>query len=286
MYNLVLFKKAPVRHSVGANPRRTTISQGHYKKVIGLGKGDGDGAFFITTNYINTSLLLISMVDIRITYETLFDLLRREKNREELQRLDKDFYEQVLAYLKEKKEALTKKGDELFVSAEREKLKIQFQNIRRIIKELYERREKKIINMAMSKARTGSDVIDTSNLLPSEKKFFEEQEGLLTKYKGSVLDAIIHLKEFNNGKKEEEKENAPPEGSKEGIRKEPEIKEKETTVAADAINIRKIKIIASLPEFVGLEGEVIGPFSKGDVVELEPQIAELLIKKGNAQASE
>ena len=226
------------------------------------------------------------MVDIRITYETLFDLLRREKNREELQRLDKDFYEQVLAYLKEKKEALSKKGDELFVSAEREKLKIQFQNIRRIIKELYERREKKIINMAMSKARTGSDVIDTSNLLPSEKKFFEEQVDLLTKYKDSVLDAILHLKEFNNGKKEEEKKQIPPEGSKEEIRKEPEVKEKETTAVADATNIKKIKITASLPEFVGLQGEVIGPFNEGDVVELEPTIAELLIKKGSAQASE
>ena len=226
------------------------------------------------------------MVDIRITYETLFDLLRREKNREELQHLDKDFYEQVLAYLKEKKEALSKKGDELFVSAEREKMKIQFQNIRRIIKELYERREKKIINMAMSKARTGSDVIDTSNLLLSEKNFFDEQVILLTKYKDSVLDAIIHLKEFNNGKKEEEKEQAPPEGSKEETRKEPKIKEKETVAVADATNIKKIKITASLPEFVGLQGEVIGPFNEGDVVELEPTIAELLIKKGNAQAAE
>jgi DNA replication initiation complex subunit (GINS family) len=97
------------------------------------------------------------MVDIRINYETLFDLLRREKNREELQSLDKDFYEQVLAYLREKKDSLSKKEDELFVSAEREKLKIQFQNIRRIIKELYEKREKKIINMATSRARTGSE---------------------------------------------------------------------------------------------------------------------------------
>ena len=84
------------------------------------------------------------MVDIRINYETLFDLLRREKNREELQPLDKDFYEQVLAYLKEKKDSLSKKDDELFASAEKEKLKIQFQNIRRIIKELYEKREKKV----------------------------------------------------------------------------------------------------------------------------------------------
>lgn len=163
------------------------------------------------------------MVDIRITYETLFDLLRREKNREELQRLDKDFYEQVLAYLKEKKEAITKKGDELFASAEREKLKIQFQNIRRIIKELYERREKKIINIAMSKARTGSDVIDTSSLLPSEKEFFEEQVALFEKYKKRILDAILELRQLDEeaGIRLQDKIDAESEKNKLELRKEP-----------------------------------------------------------------
>ena len=249
-----------------------------------------------TANYINTQFLLLSMVDIRITYETLFDLLRREKNREELQTLDKDFYEQVLAYLKEKRDALSKKGDELFVSAEREKLKIQFQNIRRIVKELYERREKKIINMAVSRARTGSDVIDTSALLPSEKEFFQEQVDLLTKYKDSVLVSILHLKEFGNGVKEavkekpievaveEEAEEASPQEKEEEKQETQEQEKKEEPVVTN--EIKKIKIIASIPEFVGLQGEVIGPFDEGDEVELEPAIASILVKKGTAEPAD
>src|SRR4030042_5561573 len=218
------------------------------------------------------------MVDIRINYETLFDLLRREKNREELQSLDKDFYEQVLAYLKEKKEALAKKGDELFASAEREKLKIQFQNIRRIIKELYERREKKIINMAMSKARTGSDVIDTSALLPSEKDFFDDQVSLFLKYKEAMLDRIINLKEFENNKAEEDK--GPPLGQEKINEKEKkeeskkkdkqEIKKTETeqnSEAAGAPEKKKILITDSMPSFMGIHGEVLGPFEEGEEVE-------------------
>lgn len=245
--------------------------------------------FFITINYINPQFFLITMVDIRITYETLFDLLRREKNREELQKLDKDFYDQVLAYLKEKKHALTKKGDELFVSAEREKLKIQFQNIRRIVKELYERREKKIINMAVNRARTGSDVIDTSHLLPSEKAFFTEQVNLLTKYKDSVLDSIIHLKEFNGNNKEkaeevkdeaQEEEQKQDESDKEVV--EEETKPSETEEVTN--ELKKIKITTSLPEFVGSQGEVLGPFEEGDEIELEPAIADILLKKGSAEA--
>ncbi len=245
------------------------------------------------------------MVDIRITYETLFDLLRREKNREELQRLDKDFYEQVLAYLKEKRDALSKKGDELFVSAEREKLKIQFQNIRRIVKELYERREKKIINMAVNRARTGSDVIDTSNLLPSEKDFFDEQVKLLSKYKDKVLDSILHLKEFSNGRKEEkpieaavEEEREEEKEEREEVRevrgedkeeKEEEEKKKDLKPSGgDEVtnDTKKVKITVSIPEFVGLEGEVIGPFNEGDEIELEPAIANILVKKGSAELAE
>jgi DNA replication initiation complex subunit (GINS family) len=253
------------------------------------------------------------MVDIRINYETLFDLLRREKNREELQALDKDFYEQVLAYLNEKKNSLSKKEDELFASAEKEKLKIQFQNIRRLIKELYEKREKKIINMAMGRARTGSDVIDTSALLPSEKEFFSDQVSLFVQYKDKVLDRILNLKEFDNSKAEENKKEGPPLGQekvseaekKQEIKKETKYeeskKEKEIS-AADAPETskqklavpekqsfserKKVLITDSLPRFVGRDGEILGPFNEGEEVELDSQIADILMKKGKAEATE
>jgi len=241
------------------------------------------------------------MVDIRITYETLFDLLRREKNREELQSLDNDFYEQVLAYLKEKKEALSRKGDELFVSAEREKLKIQFQNIRRIIKELYERREKKIINMALTRVRTGSDVIDTSALLPSEKEFFDEQVALFTRYREEVLNSILHLQGFNNRKEIKtgggEKGETKPrleaeEKEKDDVKKEEPVmrggveEEKEVLEDADVSKKKRIRVISAIPEFVGLKGETIGPFNKGDVVELDEALADVLIRKGGAEPAE
>jgi DNA replication initiation complex subunit (GINS family) len=239
------------------------------------------------------------MVDIRINYETLFDLLRREKNREELQSLDKDFYEQVLAYLKEKKESLSKKDDELFASAEREKLKIQFQNIRRLIKELYERREKKIISMAMSKARTGSDVIDTSPLLPSEKDFFDDQVRLFVQYKDKVLDRILNLKEFDNSKTEEDKKEGSPLGQENKTGTEQKDELKNNLVAAGAAETskqklavpekscfsekKKILITDSMPRFMGLKGEVLGPFNEGDKAELDAQIADILVKKGKAE---
>jgi len=243
------------------------------------------------------------MVDIRINYETLFDLLRREKNREELQALDKDFYEQVLAYLKEKKDSLNRKDDELFASAEKEKLKIQFQNIRRIIKELYERREKKILTMAMSRARTGSDVIDTSALLPSERDFFNEQVLLFLKYKEAVLDRILNLKEADAVKPEEAKEKTEAEikpnprqeeepGVREEVKREVEEKAEEEdnlpeqepqATFTTAPEKKRIIIRDPMPRFMGRNNEVLGPFNEGEEVELDPFIADLLVKKGKAE---
>lgn len=228
------------------------------------------------------------MVDIRINYETLFDLLRREKNREELQSLDKDFYEQVLAYLKEKKDSLSKKDDELFASAEKEKLKIQFQNIRRIIKELYERREKKVINMAMSRARTGSDVIDTSNLLPSEKEYFDDQVRLFVQYKDKVLDRILNVKEFDN-RVEEEKANKESEvraDVKKEINAEEEKETTNTFVPSGGTDKKKVLILDSMPKFMGLNNEVLGPYNEGEEVELDTQIADILVKGGKAEATQ
>jgi len=261
------------------------------------------------------------MVEIRITYETLFDLLRREKNREELQKLDDDFYDQVISYLREKQELISKKDERLFLSADKEKLKIQFQNIRRIVKELYEKREKKIIHMAVVKARTGSDVIDTTALLPTEREFFEEQVMIIQKYKESLLDCVLAVREIDiktpytankiaakaKVTAASDAEEAAYDDSAEGMAPaqtgglvhHSSEAEKESAVVdtgedshfavqkapegADENGLRKVKFKVSLPEFMGRGGEVLGPFREGEIAELDGTIADLLVRKGRAE---
>jgi DNA replication initiation complex subunit (GINS family) len=232
------------------------------------------------------------MVEIKITYETLFDLLRREKNREELQGLDGDFYEQVHAYLKEKEQLLSGKEDTSYFSNEKEKLKVQFQNIRRLVKELYERREKKIINIALIKARTGSDVIDTSTLLPCELEFFGDLVGIFSNYKGEIVDKIINLREFNgivkngNGQVQALRQRLTAVSDEEvsyassNSEQNPEVHFKEEKPAS-----KKVKILEYLPKFMGLRGEILGPYEKDSVVDLDHQIADILLKKGRAELS-
>src|SRR3990167_7638088 len=107
-----------------------------------------------------------------ITYETLFDLLKREKDRVELQKLEPEFFANVLSYLREKRQFAQQQAqgsyDEV-MKAHRE-----IDNIRKLVKEFYDRREKKLIMLALDQSRTRSNLIDYSHMLNDERAFFEQ----------------------------------------------------------------------------------------------------------------
>lgn len=127
---------------------------------------------------------------INITYESLFDLFRNEKTREELQKLDKNFFKNVINYLQDKKAILDKPDDNMFVKAEKEKTEKQLQSIKRLIKDLYERREKKIISMALIKSRVDAHA-DASLLLEEEKLIFDRLVKLFNAFRDGVLNNIL-----------------------------------------------------------------------------------------------
>ncbi len=202
------------------------------------------------------------MVSINITYETLFDLLRREKNRNELQVLEPDFFEQVQNYLVDKKNSV--ESEKTTVSrAEKEKIRIQLKNAKKIIKELYEIREKKILQLASNKAKTESSLLNTNNLLETEKEFFKQSYDLIKKYK---QDFLMKIEEPESTKKEE--------GSVSSEKNDSDSSENE---------YEKIVLKANLPKFVGLDKKIYGPFNKGEETELPNKVANLLIEKGRAE---
>ena len=73
--------------------------------------------------------------DIIVTYETLFEVLRNEKTKEDLQKLHTTFFKDVVNYLNEKQSTIKEKNDQqsLFESDEKEKLLHQIANIKRIV---------------------------------------------------------------------------------------------------------------------------------------------------------
>ena len=204
--------------------------------------------------------------NIVITYETLFELLRNEKNRDELQKLSPNFLNEVSSYISEKQNSLNEK---LNMYSEEEKIKAErqiFHLKNSILRELYEKRERKIIAMALNKSRTNT-IIDTSLMLPFEKKMFDELVEIFTKNRSDFIKKIFEIKKTIV--KEEIQENEEDDD-------EDENNEKET-------NTKLIRFLTSVPKFMGKELEVYGPFEEEDVASLPEEIAELLIKKGRAE---
>ena len=215
---------------------------------------------------------LESSKEINITYETLFELLRREKNREELQKLDNTFFEDVVNYLKEKKAALDKPKDDLFAAEERRKADVQFENIKKILKEFYERREKKIISMALDMSRMSmgalnSEIIDTSAMLKEEKELFDCLVEILNDNRKGILYNILETTMPSIECKKEEKTE-----TKEEVSTGSELKKEESAQ-------KMIRFLHSVPKFVGKDLEEYGPFEKEDIANLPAEIADVLIAK-------
>ncbi|MFP4567490.1 MAG: hypothetical protein ACLFN8_00955 [Candidatus Woesearchaeota archaeon] len=235
------------------------------------------------------------MAEIKVTYETLFDLLRREKGRGDLQQLDAEFYEDVKEYIAEKKKSLqitTSRG-------EREKTNIQLKNVKKILRELYELREKKIISIASSKVKTQSNLIDTSKLLTSEKKLFEDACELFQKYKEEILENITNDEQTRNYYSDEKQEYTPEtktttenkhthekQEDKRSVNETQKNIEKQDMTKEQIINeneITNIKILNDLPRFLGVDKKIYGPYKKGDETQMPYGTAKLLLDKKRAQ---
>ena len=217
-------------------------------------------------------------MEINITYETLFELLRREKTREELQKLNMSFFSDVVNYLKEKNDALILPKNDIFAAEERRKAETQMENIRNILKEFYEKREKKIISMALDMSRMSmgalnSEIIDTSAMLKEEKELFDYLVDVLNNNRKGVLYNILEAK-MPDAKKKEAEEKKEEEKPEQEEQKE-ELKEENRQ--------KLIRFLLAVPKFVGTDLQEYGPFEKEDIANLPAKIADVLITKQRAE---
>ena len=235
--------------------------------------------------------------EVNITYETLFELLKREKDTTDLQKLEPNFFNNFVDYLNEKKKILGK-DDSLFSYDEKKKVEKQIDNAKRIIKEIYERREKKILNIALIKSRTKSNVIDTSSLLENEKRFFEGAVEVLDVFRKDVIDNIINGKQASEIMEKKEANETNNEGELLENQRCKKIKDFRHTENSENFpvfsaptvldkeepnNTRLGRFLNSVPKFVGKELEEYGPFAEEDIANLPVEIAEVLINKGKVE---
>jgi len=207
--------------------------------------------------------------EVVITYETLFELLSRERERTDLQKLEPTFFSDTIAYIKDKKKLLGAKKDSAFAAEEIKKTERQLENIYKIIKELYEKREKKIIGMALDKSRTKSNLIDMSALLKEEKVLFDALTSVLDTYRENILLSVLNEK--------------MPFMQIIGEKQQPKPQADFMSASELSRNTKLVRFLYQVPKFVGPELEEYGPFSEEDIANLPSEIADVLINKGKSE---
>lgn len=214
-----------------------------------------------------------------VTYDTLFEILRNEKTKDDIQKLHATFFQDVITYLNEKQNNISENKEQksLFESDEREKTIHQLGNIKRIIKDIYERRENKIIKMALNKSRFGGSIMDTSSLLEEEKTFYELMVSLLDSQRDSILNSLLSGK-LPEEKKIEVLQTSQP---KDFETADKLLQEK----AQEHLNIptKLIRFLAAVPQFIGADLREYGPYEEEDVAKLPLDIASILIEKERAE---
>ena len=208
-------------------------------------------------------------MELKITLERLYDINRNEKKSADLQVLDQNYLSDVQLYMKQKlAELQERKGsDNMFAMSGMDKMERELRSIQRTIREIYERREKKIIDMALNRSRTQSDIIDTSGMLQKETEFYQSVLGSLDQYRNEILRPIF-----------------TSESTFDRVEVEEIIEESETSqMPEDSEMGVTVKFLASIPQFIWKDLKEYGPFEEGDTAQLSVSIAEALVSKGRAE---
>lgn len=195
-----------------------------------------------------------------ITYEALYEIFRNEKSSSELQKLKDEFYGQTINYLNEKKaiiDSQQKKGD-IFSTSELQKTKKQLENIKKILTELHEIRERKIIDLALFSSRS-NDNLFSGNMTKEEVFLFNGAKEIFDSHRKDVLLNLLG-----------------------GIIPRVEGKTKELKTAIKETK-RLVRFIKTTPRFIAEDANIYGPFETEDIANIPEKSAELLVKNNKAK---
>jgi len=173
------------------------------------------------------------MADETITFELVRKIQREEQRLPKPTKLPENFYQNVNNYVQQKRKTAESMGDR--------KTGFEVKNIEMLIEDIFNRRERKILNGALIAVRTG---IPPENLAEEEKAFFDLVVNSIKDRRASVLSHVFE-----------------------------EAKEQE------AVSEAQVVFKEDIAEFVGSDLRKYGPYKKGDVVILPEDNVKILLEK-------
>jgi DNA replication initiation complex subunit (GINS family) len=189
-----------------------------------------------------------------LSYKILRHIQQNEQQSPTLTRIQHDFYTKLQSYLQELKDIVDKEKDpkkQILYTDEQK-------NTAKIGQRIYELREKKIVQAALSKVRSAQPDLD--NLLDIEKKLFHSLVDTITTQRTLIQQSNSSSSE----KKNDSKHNSP------------ETPEEKSTSISNSNPI--IRITQNIPCFVGTNMKTYH-LHKNDVLSLPADMTESLQKR-------
>jgi DNA replication initiation complex subunit (GINS family) len=175
-------------------------------------------------------------------YDELYEMWKTEKETLEIQRLPKNFYARIAAYIKKMKEEnrmLDKK------TAKAKLLDNEFKHVKIVVAELLRCRYEKLLKKALSRETVARDA-----LTEEEKKLYGDVLPLPEAYQAFSKDVLRgHLSDV-----------------------EKDVKQAMTV----------LRFVQEIPALVGSDLKTYGPFAPEDIANLPPENARIFIKQGLA----
>jgi DNA replication factor GINS len=120
------------------------------------------------------------MAEETITFELIRRIQREEQRVPKLTKLPENFYQNIAAYLQQKKKLIETKDDR--------KGGLEIKNIERLVEDIFNRRERKILNQAIISVRTN---MSPENLTEEEDVFFNVLLNSLKDRRNNTLKKML-----------------------------------------------------------------------------------------------
>ncbi len=228
-------------------------------------------------------------------YEQLRKYQRKEKNTAKLVELKTGFYNELSDYISR----MEAKYRENMDPEQKKKL----ENIRKVARDLYKKRERKIISRTLSSTSLEEA---NYNLLEREKKLFKQIKDKIRKGRAD-LDRILEgekvktseiqqeaaetteeepKKEKETSKTSEGRETAEKTKKTEEETEKPKEETQKEKEPDEGLNKVMVKILKEVPEFVSQNLQKLGPYEPESTVKVPEKEAEVLVEKGFAERKE
>jgi DNA replication initiation complex subunit (GINS family) len=191
-----------------------------------------------------------------INYRNLRKIQQMEKSSTTLTNIKTSFYDELKKYLEKIDNLLLKETS----SQKKKILEDEIENTKKILYNIYEQREKKILLATISKIRGGNP--DLTNIIETEKDLFDSISSLLQKSREKFFEKKYENHLVSNEQK------------KDIINKYVKIEEEQIS------NINPIVIVNDdIPEFIGTD-EKKYVLRKNDVLSIPKDMCKMLLKRG------